>query len=96
MNGGGVLVNVPSPARFAIHKLLVAQDRPAAFQPKARKDLVQAALLIDALDELRPGDVEDTVRLTSERGKRWRDALARGVTLLKRYDARLAKLVAPP
>lgn len=89
VNGGGVLVNVPSPARFAIHKLLVAQDRSAAFQAKARKDLVQAALVLEAVEELRPGDVADVVRLTRARGKRWRDALARGLTLRKRYDARV-------
>ncbi|HSO40567.1 MAG TPA: GSU2403 family nucleotidyltransferase fold protein, partial [Labilithrix sp.] len=32
VNGGGVLVSVPHPARFALLKLLVAQDRPSAFQ----------------------------------------------------------------
>jgi hypothetical protein len=93
VSGGGVLVNVPSPARFALHKLLVAQDRSPAFQVKARKDVVQAALVLEALEELRPADVEGTVRIARAKGKRWRDALARGVTLLAKHDARIAKLV---
>ncbi len=93
VSGAGVLVNVPDPARFALHKLLVAQDRRAAFQAKARKDVVQAAHLLDALDQLRPADIVDAVRVTRAKGKRWREALTRGVTLLTRHDARLAKLV---
>jgi hypothetical protein len=34
-----------------------AQERPVAFQGKARKDVVRAAHLVLALDELRPGDL---------------------------------------
>ncbi len=93
VDGGGVLVNVPQPARFALHKLLVAQDRPAAFQVKSRKDVVQAALVIEALAELRPGDVPDAVKAVVERGKRWREALMRGAALLAKHDAKLAALV---
>jgi hypothetical protein len=88
VDGGGVLVNVPHPARFAIHKLLVAQDRRASFQAKARKDAAQAAALILALEELRPGDLEVAMRAARNRGKRWQTALERGATLLGRVDAR--------
>lgn len=95
VDGGGVLVNVPEPARFALHKLLVAQDRPAAFQVKARKDVVQAAQVIGALAELRPGDVERVAREVERRGKGWRAALARGAELLEREDADAAALVKP-
>ncbi len=53
----GVLVNVPSPARFALHKLVVSQRRPAAFATKARKDLRQADMILDVLFDDRPGDL---------------------------------------
>jgi len=53
----GILVNVPPPARFALHKLLVARARPATQQTKADKDLEQAARLIEVLEEDRPGDL---------------------------------------
>lgn len=53
----GVLVNVPTPARLALHKLVVAQRRPAAFAAKASKDRAQAQQLIACLLDQRPGDL---------------------------------------
>lgn len=53
----GVLVNVPTPARFALHKLVVAQRRPATQQTKALKDIDQAIQLVEVLLEFRPGDL---------------------------------------
>lgn len=57
VDGGGVLVNVPSPARFALHKLVVAQMRSAGMHDKVEKDLLQAADLLEVLSEERPGDL---------------------------------------
>ena len=51
----GIAVNVPDPARFAVHKLVISQRRPAAWATKARKDLLQAASLIEVLLEDMPG-----------------------------------------
>lgn len=90
VNGGGVLVSVPHPARFAILKLLVAQDRPSAFQTKSDKDVAQAVQLLDALEELRPGDVRVAWRLARGRGKAWATALGRGAALVERRAPRLA------
>lgn len=53
----GVLANIPSPARFALHKLVVSQRRPPAFAEKARKDVAQAEAVLEVLLEDRPGDV---------------------------------------
>ena len=52
------LVVVPTPARFALHKLLVSQTRSVIQQTKGGKDLHQAALLLEALAEDRPQDLE--------------------------------------
>lgn len=93
VNGGGVLVNVPQPGRFAIHKLLVAQDRPAAFQAKARKDVLQASRVLEALAELRPLDAGEAVEVANGRGKRWRAALEAGLRLLEEVDAQAARHV---
>ena len=54
-----VLVNLPDPARFALHKLWMSTRRPATFQAKARKDLAQANQLIEVLLDDRPGDLVD-------------------------------------
>jgi hypothetical protein len=93
IDGGGVLVNVPQPARFAVHKLLVAQDRVAAFQAKARKDVAQAAQVLLALEELRPGDMRVALSDADGRGKGWRAALQRGVELLQRVDAKAVSIL---
>jgi hypothetical protein len=57
VDGGGVLVNVPAPARFALHKLVVVEERGVAFAGKAEKDLSQAAQVLRVLAEDRPGDI---------------------------------------
>jgi hypothetical protein len=93
IDGGGVLVSVPHPARFAVHKLLVAQERAPAFQAKSLKDVAQAAVLVTALEELRPGDLRQAIAEARGRGKGWRDALGRGVKRLRSFDARAAALV---
>ena len=56
--GAGLLVRIPDPARFALHKLVVSQRRSAAFAAKSRKDLAQAAAVLDVLKDLRPGDID--------------------------------------
>ena len=56
--GAGLLIRVPTPARFALHKLVVSQRRPAALAAKSRKDLTQAAAVLDVLKALRPGDID--------------------------------------
>jgi len=53
----GLLINVPSPARYALHKLVLAERRIPAFQTKLKKDVAQAEQLIAALVRDRPGDL---------------------------------------
>jgi len=87
IDGGGVLVQVPQPARFALHKLLVAQSRVAAFQAKAGKDLRQAAQLIEILALDRPGDLSLAWDALVQRGRSWRSAARAGLKLLESRDA---------
>lgn len=72
----GVLVQIPRPERFAIHKLIVADRRQGgADQAKARKDRGQAAFLIAVLAEDRPDDLRDAYADAQARGPRWRQRL---------------------
>lgn len=57
---GVVLVRVPVPERYAIHKLLVAQLRDKT-SARPEKDLRQAAALIEALVERFSGAVEEAL-----------------------------------
>lgn len=58
----GILVSVPSPAAFALHKLWVASRRSVSEQPKARKDLRQSSRLLEVLLADRPVDVRSAWR----------------------------------
>jgi len=53
----GDLVIVPQPARFALHKLVVASHRPVAWATRATKDRQQAAALLSLLANERYGDL---------------------------------------
>ena len=53
----GVLVNVPDPARFVLHKLWTSRVRGPAWRSTARKDLLQAGLLLEVLLDDRSEDL---------------------------------------
>jgi hypothetical protein len=72
----GVLVQIPRPERFAIHKLIVADRRKGGHdQAKARKDRGQAAYLIEILAEDRPDDILTAYKDALSRGPRWRERI---------------------
>lgn len=72
----GVLVRIPRPERFAVHKLIVADRRQAGPDSlKARKDLMQAAFLAEVLSDERPGDLEDAMADAAGRGPKWRQRI---------------------
>lgn len=82
---GATLVNVPDPARFALHKLLVFAERRRHDPSKALKDLRQAAALLEVLARFREDDVVSL----------WHGGLrSRGPGWARRADAGL-KALAP-
>jgi hypothetical protein len=78
----GVLVNVPQPARYAIHKLIVATRRNPSAAARARKDIEQSAALIRVLAEDRPDELEGAFAEARERGRSWKAAVDNGVRRL--------------
>lgn len=81
----GVLIQVPRPERYAIHKLIVAdRRREGEMSQKSQKDRAQAAFLIDVLSQERPDDLAGA----------YEDALQRGPSWHSRLDSSLAKLPA--
>lgn len=79
----GVLVQVPRPERYAIHKLIVADRRlEGSDSQKAQKDRLQAAFLIDVLAQERPDDLRDAYDTAMERGEAWRKRLTRSLDRL--------------
>ena len=70
----GVLVQLPRPERYAIHKLIVAdRRRDGAGSLKATKDREQAAFLIEALAQDRPDDLGLAYATAQAAGPRWRE-----------------------
>lgn len=91
--GSGVLVRVPTPLRYAVHKLIVAQER-AATSPKRTKDLSQARELIDLYLETDDAALLDTLDDARGRGPAWRRAIAASLATLDR-DTRIGQLPVP-
>ena len=82
VNGGATLVNVPDPARFALHKLMVSGRRQVFEQTKAGKDRRQAAEIIAALYEDRRGDLTLAAKALNKRPVAWRTRLKRELAKL--------------
>ena len=83
-NGGAVLVNLPSPARYAVHKLIVYAERPEQERPKAVKDLHQAASLIAYYLDQRTDDLMAAWLDAMRRGPGWRRRLKSGLQALSK------------
>lgn len=72
----GVLVQIPRPERFAIHKLIIADRRGAGPESlKAFKDRAQAAFLIERLAEDRPDDLAEAHATAKASGPKWGERL---------------------
>jgi hypothetical protein len=71
--GRGVQVRVPTPLKYAVHKLIVAQRRKD--RVKRSKDLMQANELIEILMETDEMLLQDTVNDARSRGKAWKTAI---------------------
>lgn len=67
----GILARVPDPARFALHKLAISQRRPAAQAAKSRKDVAQAAAVLEVLRDLRPGDIRTAREAAEQHGAKF-------------------------
>lgn len=80
----GILVNVPAPARYALHKLVICERRIAAFQTKTKKDAYQAEQLILALLRDRPGDLRRAWQATAKQPGKFMQQLRAGLARLSK------------
>ncbi|MGQ0672208.1 MAG: GSU2403 family nucleotidyltransferase fold protein [Hyphomicrobium sp.] len=75
----GVLVRVPTPLRYAVHKLLVAHQRPPRETAKKQKDLRQARELIDVFLETDDSALRQALDDARGRGRSWKMAIDRSL-----------------
>jgi hypothetical protein len=90
LHRSGIPVIVPDPSRFAIHKLIVASRRHTDGQglAKREKDVRQAALLFEALQQTRrSADLALVYNEAWERGPAWQQGIRAGVGMLVAQDA---------
>ena len=83
--GPGISVNVPTPGRFAIHKLIISGERQtdAVGMAKSRKDILQASEIILALSQAsNAAAIRQALDEAWERGPRWRDGITTGAKAL--------------
>jgi hypothetical protein len=81
LHDDGVLVNVPAPARYALHKLIVARQRSST-SAKIDKDVSQAAVLIEAMANTRRPELREAWEELWQRGPRWRRLAREGLDML--------------
>lgn len=79
-----VVVNIPHPARYALHKLLVYGEREGTFATKANKDVMQAASLLAYFKERRTWEVDEAWADLITRGSGWTSRIKHGINALDR------------
>ena len=94
--GAGIYVLVPSPQRYAVHKLIVARRRSQG-AAKANKDVQQAQALLEALVRKRPHELRAAWHEAYGRGKKWQQLIGEGLGLIESSvrDSMLKSVGAP-
>ncbi len=94
-SAGVALVSIPSPSRYAVHKLMVSAMRPIEQRSKSAKDIIQAACIIDHsvhnAHDLRR--LEVALKDAAARGKSWRSGLDQGLLALDECAPALAQVL---
>jgi hypothetical protein len=82
LHDAGVFVLVPSPQRYAIHKLIVARRRRAG-NAKRDKDVLQAEALFEVLTQKRPHELSAAWGEAYRKGRTWRQLLGEGLGMIR-------------
>lgn len=81
LHGAGIHVSVPSPQRYAVHKLIVARRRHD-LSIKRDKDLQQSEALLQLLTQKRPSELKAAWLEAYGRGRSWQQLLGEGLSLI--------------
>ena len=86
-----VLVNVPSPMRYALHKLVIMGEREEAFRTKIQKDAGQVAALVEYGLLRSSSALEAAAKDLMSRGPGWRKRAAEGLKYAADYHPQIGK-----
>lgn len=80
---GPIVVNLPQPERYTLHKMMVSGERAQAQRVKAKKDLLQAAALLAYLLKNDLASLREQWAHIHARGLAWRKSLLAGADALE-------------
>lgn len=86
-----LVVNIPSPVRYALHKLIVMAEREAQFQTKIAKDAGQVASLVSYAIDRMPFALQEAADDLMGRGKGWRSRVMVGVGILTSHYSHIGR-----
>lgn len=89
-----VLVNIPTPMRYAMHKLVIMGEREEAFRTKIQKDAGQVAALTEYGLQRSPSALKAAASDLMSRGPGWRKRAAQGVQHVSGYHPQVGKQLA--
>jgi len=78
LHNAGIYVLVPSPQRFAVHKLIVSRRRRQG-AAKRDKDVKQSAALLEVLNDKTPYELKSAWEEAYRRGSTWQNLLSEGL-----------------
>lgn len=78
LRDAGIYVLVPSPQRYAVHKLIISRRRQQG-DAKQDKDIRQSEALLDLLNEKRPYELKSAWAEAYMRGPNWQRLLIEGL-----------------
>jgi hypothetical protein len=81
LHGAGIAVKVPQPERYAIHKLIISNERFDG--ARRQKDILQAGYLLDALLGFGLPSLAKSLAEAWRRGPGWRSRLSAGIGMLE-------------
>lgn len=86
LHGDGAMVTIPAPARYAVHKLIIAQERSVGTL-KRRKGLDQAKLLMDCFVGTEHAvDLDRVMQEARSRGPKWRANIEASLAIIAAFS----------
>ena len=86
-----VMVNIPSPMRYAMHKLVIMGEREEAFRTKIVKDAGQVAALVEYGLLRSPSALKAAAQDLMSRGPGWRSRATEGLGHVAAYHPEIAE-----
>lgn len=76
----GLLIKIPRPERYAVHKLIISQRRKAS-SAKAAKDIEQGRAIMWAMADLQSHELKTALADADGQGEKWKTALDRALSI---------------